>query len=260
MRSLRQSALLGKKRFREEKGSVSQREFMWGCFLTWLSLSESTSRKAPSSTQTGFFCWVRGVLFTQEAALWTTNEGKEKNEERGLCMGFDGGLWAGTDNRSGFPGDTNFSVQGSPLPGYHHHPALPHQSPFSPDRADQWPRVMVVCPFVRWYSMARHCDGSTRPKCCSQRKVPPSNHYAKCTFGGAGCCLGGFFFLPLEYSFLKSVQQVKKGIRCIGGRMDWGLGIGCFVGTDTLVPHWVVRRSQSTWHILLCICQVDFCN
>lgn len=64
-------------------------------------------------------------------------------------MRWNGELWAGTDNQSGFPGDTNFSVHGSPLPGYHHYRALPHQSPFSPDRADQWPRVMVVCPFVR---------------------------------------------------------------------------------------------------------------
>lgn len=42
-------------------------------------------------------------------------------------------------------------------------PALPHQSLFSPDRPDQWPRVMVVSSFVCLYSTAHHCDGSTRP-------------------------------------------------------------------------------------------------
>lgn len=44
------------------------------------------------------------------------------------------------------------------------HPPLPHQSLFSPDRADQWPRVMVVSSFVWQYSTAHHCDGSTRPE------------------------------------------------------------------------------------------------
>lgn len=165
--------------------------------MTWLSLSESTRRKAPSSSQTGAFFflgvggWGRGSSLRRKKPCEQPMKGRKKNEERGLWMGWDGELWAGTDNQSGFPGDTNFSVQGSPLPGYHHHPALPHQSPFSPDRADQWPRVMVVCPFVRRYSTARHCDGSTRPESRSQRKGPPSSRFAKCTFGWAGCCSGG---------------------------------------------------------------------
>lgn len=155
-------------------------------------------------------------------------------------MGWDEELWAGTDNQSGFPGDTNFSVQGtlSPPHNYHHPPALPHQSPFSPDRADQWPRVMVVCPFVKQYSTAHHCDGSTRPERRSQRKAPPSSHCAKCTFGWACCCLGWVVFLgcggrnPPEYFFLMSVQQVKEGDMVSGG-----LGMACFVGTDSSAPH-----------------------
>lgn len=146
-------------------------------------------------------------------------------------MGWDEELWAGTDNQSGFPGDTNFSVQGTPPAprNYHHPPALPHQSPFSPDRADQWPRVMVVCPFVKRYSTAHHCDGSTRPERRSQRKAPPSSHCAKCTFGWACCCLGWVVFFWVWGAkpprvFLSNVSAAGQR----GGYGVWGLGNGLF--------------------------------
>lgn len=57
-----------------------------------------------------------------------------------------GGLRAGTDNHSGFPGDTDFSVQ-HPLHSTHSL-LCPHQSLLSPDRVDPWPRVMGVSSFV----------------------------------------------------------------------------------------------------------------
>ncbi len=149
-------------------------------------------------------------------------------------MGCDGELWAGTDNRSGCPGDTNFSVQ-------HPHPALPHQSLFSPDRADQWPRVMVVSSFVWRYSTAHHCDGSTRPERDRKRKGPPSPRCAKCTFGWACCCLWWWGGIPR--GFLSNVSaagqrgDMVSGMACLGRIHQHPIDLSKLAKEPPLLPH-----------------------
>lgn len=119
---------------------------------------QSASRKTPSSTRLRLSCKSQSLLHRKEPC-------EQPMKGRMKWEGVVGGeLWAGTDNQSGCPGDTNFSVR-------HPHPALPHQSLFRPDRADQWPRVMVVSSFVWLYSTAHHCDGSTRPEWDRKRKA-----------------------------------------------------------------------------------------
>lgn len=132
------------------------------------------------------------------------------------------------------------------------HPALPHQSLFSPDRADQWPRVMVVSSFVRPYSKARHYDSSTRPEedRGESKKNLPSHSCAKCTFGWACCCLGrrGEGGESPEHFFLMSMQRVKEGMWCLG------LGNG-LLGTDSSAPIELSKIAKA--HSLLPhICQV----
>lgn len=99
------------------------------------------------------------------------------------------------------------------------HPALPHQSLFSPDRADQWPRVMVVSSFVWRYSTAHHCDGSTRPERDRKRKARHRSAVQNLLLGGhvavwRGGWVGGGES-PEDF-FLMSVQRVKEGIWCLG--------------------------------------------
>lgn len=109
------------------------------------------------------------------------------------------------------------------------HPALPHQSLFSPDRADQWPRVMVVSSFVWRYSTAHHCDGSTRPERVRKRKARHHTAVQNVLLGGHVAVWGGGCESPEDF-FLMSVQRVKEGIWCLG------LGNG-LLGTDSSAPH-----------------------
>lgn len=137
-------------------------------------------------------------------------------------MGCDGELWARADNQSGCPGDTDFSVQ-------HPRPALPHQSLFSPDRADQWPRVMVVSSFVWRYSMSHHSDGSTRPERDRKRKACHGGTVQNVLLGGH-VAVWGRGWGSLEDFFVISLQQVKEGMWCLG------LGNGV-LETDSSEPH-----------------------
>lgn len=101
------------------------------------------------------------------------------------------------------------------------HPALPHQSLFSPDRADQWPRVMVVSSFVWRYSTAHHCDGSTRPERDRKRKACHRNRCAKCTFGWACCCLGFWGGGRIPRGFLSNVSAAGQRGDMVSGAWEW---------------------------------------
>lgn len=109
--------------------------------------------------------------------------------------------------------------------------ALPHQSLFRPDKADQWPRVMVVSSFVWCYSTAHHCDGSTRPERSRKREARHRSAVRNVLLGGHVVVWGGGWGgKSPENFFLKSVQWVREGIWCLG------LGNGLF-GTDSSAPH-----------------------
>lgn len=114
-------------------------------------------------------------------------------------------------------------------------PASPHQSLFSPDRADQWPRVMVVSSFVRRYSTARHCDGLTRPE--------------RLRGGRGDFWVGMEGGDPKRVFFLMSVRQVKEGIRCLG------LGNG-LPETDSSAPPLSCQKPAKELPLLPHICQL----
>lgn len=137
---------------------------------------KSTKRKAPSSTRLRHSCWSQFPL-PRKKPCEQPMKGRKK-------MGRGRGRWGAMGNfRQGqtirvVAQETLTSVCSTP------HPALPHQSLFSPDRADQWPRVMVVSSFVWRYSTAHHCDGSTRPERDRKRKGRHNSAVQNLLLGG----------------------------------------------------------------------------
>lgn len=98
-------------------------------------------------------------------------------------------------------------------------PALPHQSLFSPDRADQWPRVMVVSSFVWRYSTAHHCDGLTRPERLRKRKGRHCNAVQSVLLGGHVAVWSGGWGVPR--GFLPNVSAAGQRGDMVSGAWEW---------------------------------------
>lgn len=102
------------------------------------------------------------------------------------------------------------------------HPALPHQSLFSPDRADQWPRVMVVSSFVWRYSTAHHCDGSTRPERDRKRKACHCSAVQNVLLGGhVAVWAEGVWGGRIPRGFLSNVSAAGQRGDMASGAWEW---------------------------------------
>lgn len=150
------------------------------------------------------------VPFTQDGGLWTTNEGKKK-KGRGSRWGVIGNFGQG-QTIGVVAQETLTSLSSTP------HSALPHQSLFRPDKADQWPRVMVVSSFVWRYSTAHHCDGSTRPEWNRKREARHHSAVRNVLLGGHVVVWGGGR-IPRE--FLSKVSAVGQRGDMVSGAWEW---------------------------------------
>lgn len=228
----------GKRGTKVESGEtkVLDREFMWRCFLT-SHFFKSAGRKEPLKYQTETFL-QKPIPFTQEGALWTTNEGKKKLG-RGSRWGVMGNFGQGQTIRVVAQETLTslcspptllcpikvFSIQTGPISG-----------------PEWWLSLLLSGGTVRPITVTARQDLSG-----TEKERPAIAVLCKMYFW-VGMLLFGVGGKSPEDFFLMSVQRVKEGI--------WRLGLGNgLLGTDSSAPHWVVKASQKL-PLLPHICQV----
>lgn len=137
------------------------------------------------------------------------NQWREEKKWKGVV---DGELWAGTDNQSGCPGDTNFSVQ-HPPPCFAPSKSFQSRQGRSVAQSDG---CLFFCLAVQYGPSLWRLDKTWVGQ---KKKGPPSHCCAKCTFGWACCCLGWGVRIPR--GFLSNVSAAGQRGDMVSGAWEW---------------------------------------